>query len=159
MNRLAQASLLLAAMTGLALAWFMFEWLGNPWDHCDYPEECTSTWFPRAFAWVQYFYVASVLLAGVGMLSASAADWPRRAVALLAAAWIVVVVSVGITPMHGGGEAMTGQQIEKNGFLWSSSGYVVIAVIVAQASLVFGWLAVRTPSRATTRQGVPSSTG
>jgi hypothetical protein len=50
--------------------------------------------------------------------------------------------------MYGGGLPMSADQAEGNPFLWSSSGYVVLAVLVAQASLVLGWCAVR-PGRRT----------
>ena len=58
------------------------------------------------------------------------------------------VVAVGVTPMYGGGLPMSADQAEGNPFLWSGSGYVVLAVLVAQASLVLGWCAVR-PGRRT----------
>lgn len=143
MVRVARAAQGVAAVSGLVVAWMTFEWLGNPWDHCDYPEECTGSWFPHSFQLIQYVWAFTVLLGAAAVLSAIAARQRRADVSILVVSWVVLFASLAVTPMYGSGQDMTMDQIESNPFLWDSDGYRVIGAIMAVAALMFGWQAVR----------------
>jgi hypothetical protein len=146
-NTAARAVLGLAALAGLLLTWLTYDWLGNPWDHCDYPEECLGTWFPRAFEVIQYMWAATALVAGAGVVLSSLGSWRRADTVILGASWVALFVPLAVTPMYGGGQAMTAEQVETNPFLWASDGYRFVAIIICIASLVMGWQAVRPRAR------------
>jgi hypothetical protein len=143
MFRVARAAQGSAAISGLLVAWMSFEWLGNPWDHCDYPEECLGSWFPHSFQLIQYVWALTVLLAAVGVLAAIAARQRRADVLIVVISWAVLFMSLAITPMYGSGQDMTMDQIENNPFLWDSVGYRAVGAIMAVAALMLGWQAVR----------------
>lgn len=143
MDRLARAALLVAGVSGLALAWVMFDWLGDPWDHCDYPEECLGTWFPRSFATTQALWSIAVLTGAVGAYVAALLHRPRRTLVVLGLAWVVLFTSVAVTPAYSLGQPMTREQVEQNWFVWDSSAYVWLSVLVVGASVVLGWHALR----------------
>lgn len=142
-DRVARASRLLAAVAGLWLSWLLFDWLGDPWDHCDYPDECLGSWFGRTFMLVQFAWILSVAVAGVGVVAATRARWPRRDIALLAVAGAALFASLVTTPMHWGGPDMTTEQIEGNWYVWGShgDGYERLGLLAGAASLMLGWRA------------------
>jgi hypothetical protein len=146
----------LGAVAGLWLAWLLYDWLGDPSDHCDYPEECLGSWFGRSFMLVQTVWILGVGAAGVGAVAAARARWPRRDVALLAVSCAVLFASLVTTPMHWGGQVMTADEIEGNWYLWGShgAGYERLGLLVAVISLVLGWRAASGhPRRAPDRCG------
>ena len=79
----ARVARLLAAIAGGCLAWLLYDWLGDPWDHCDYPETCVGSWFGRTFILVQCVWAFGVAAAGLSALAAWRARRPRRDIALI----------------------------------------------------------------------------
>lgn len=146
LGRTAQVLLWLAAGAGIGLTWVLFDWLGRHSEHCDYPEECLTSFFPSAFTLVQSLWLATMLLGGAAVVVAALARWTTQEVLLLGVAWVAVVVSVGTSPLYGGGEDMTRQQVEGNGFLGMDGtlpGAQVVALVTLAASMLFAIQAVR----------------
>lgn len=137
-DRIVQALLTTCSGGGVALAWVLHDWLDNCWDHCDDDgAECLTEWFPLAFGVSQYLWVSVVFLAVVTAITTVLAGWPRRDSASVLVATVVLFLSLGITPLHGGGQPLTNEQVERNPFLWDSHGYSYVALVVLGASFTF----------------------
>lgn len=138
---LARVLRLSAAVAGGCLAWLLYDWLGDPWDHCDYPEECLGSWFGRTFIFVQCVWALGVAAAGLSAFAAWRARWPRRDIALIVIGFAGLVASLATTPMHWGGRQMTMAQVEGNWYVWGSqgAGYERLGILAAVASLILGW--------------------
>jgi hypothetical protein len=158
MSAVARAALALSALTGLALAWVLFDWIGNYSAHCDFDSTCLTTWLPKAFMTTQYLWLAVVLTGAVGIAAAIVSGWRRREVLLLSVTWVVIVLSVGATPMHGGGDPIhMGLLLGDPFFYGSFPWYRLLGIVVAAASLVFGIEALRSPADETTELGASST--
>ena len=133
-----------AAVTGFALSWGLFNWIGRSSEHCDFPAQCLDTWLPRAFMLTLYLWVAAISLAGAGIAAAVVAGWHRRDLSFLGAAWLSLVLAVGITPQDGDGEPMTHRQLRDNTFFAADfPWYWVLATVALTASLVLATQALR----------------
>lgn len=134
-----------AAATGLAQAWVTFDWIGNQSDHCDFPEECFTSWLPRAFALLEYLWIATVVAGIVALVLAAMLGVRRRDIAALGIAVAASFLAYALSPMvqtTPGTSIVDFRIVEENSFFWGGPGYTVAAVIMAGASLVFAWQAV-----------------
>ena len=148
---LARVLRLLAAVAGGCLAWLLYDWLGDPWDFCDYPSMSRQLVWPNLIL-VQCVWVLGVAAAGLSAFAAWRARWPRRDIALIVVGFAGLVASLATTPMHWGGRQMTAAQVEGNWYVWSShgDGYERLGMLAAVTSLILGWRAASGHPRAKT---------
>ncbi len=143
MDRVARLSQTVAAMAGLVVAWLAFDWLADPWDHCDYPEEC-MVWFPRTFALIENIWVASVVAAAVGVILASLAQWRRADMVVLGLSWVALFVPVAMTSAYESGHPISWDYEFDNALIWRDfPAYELVGLVTFVASLVLGWQALR----------------
>ena len=153
----------LAAFAAFSQAWITFNWIGWSDDHCDYPQECLSTWLPRAFAFAEYLWVVTALAGGTAVVAAGLLRRPRVDIGALGGAWAAAFISYCLTPMiqaTPGEPILDWRPIEANSLYWGGPGYTLVALLMAAAGGVFGWELVRS-HRSTARPttlGIPQLT-
>ena len=135
----------IAAVSALAQAWVTFDWIDNLGDHCDYPEECLSSWLPWAFAMAEYLWVLTVLAGGSAVVLGALLRRPSLDIAALGGAWGASFISYWLSPMvqASPGEPVDWHVVEGNPLFWGGPGYLLTALLMAGAATVFGWQFLR----------------
>ena len=62
-----KAAIGLAVLGAMSQAWVTYDWIGDSDDHCDYPDECYSSWLPTAFDAAKYLWAVTVLAGGAAV--------------------------------------------------------------------------------------------
>ena len=144
MDVVGRICLAVSAVSGIALSWVLYDWIGRYEGHCDFPNPCVDTWLPKAFEASQYLWVGTVFAAGVAVVVACLSRWPRRDVYIISLAWAALFWALAITPMHGGGAAMSQMQAQENYFFYARfRWYQLFALVTLASSLVLATQAVR----------------
>jgi hypothetical protein len=145
----------LAALSATAQAWVTYDWIDGLSEHCDYPEECWSSWLPTAFAAAEYLWILTVLAGGTAVVVGALLRRPSLDIAVLGGAWGAAFLSYCLTPMFGvsSGEVAWRVQWEGNPLFWGGPGFTLTALLMAAAATAFGWQFLRTQSGA--RRAVP----
>ena len=144
----------LAALTAMAQAWVTFDWIGDLSNHCDYPDECLSSWLPSAFAIAEYLWIATALAGATAVTAAGLLHRPRIDIAALGGAWAAAFISYCLTPMVQAtpGEPIVDWRPVEANFFWGGPGYAWTALLMAAAGAVFGWQLVRSRKSAAERE-------
>jgi hypothetical protein len=159
-----RATSVVAALCGVAQAWVTYDWIGDLGNHCDYPDECLTSWLPLAFPVAQSLWISAMLAATVSMLLAIGLARPRGVVIAWGVAWSAALVAYVVQPVvlvTPGRPIVDYRQVEGNPFFWGGPGYTLTSLLMVAASLTFAWQAldVHRPRKAvrTSRQRVMSS--
>ena len=150
----------LAALSAAAQAWVTFDWIDGHDDHCDYPEECISSWLPNAFAAAENLWVVTVLAGGVAVVMGALLRRPSVDIVVLGGAWGAAFISYCLTPMvQAGPGELARPAVEGDPFFWGGPGYTLAALLMAAAAVAFGWLLLRTLSDRRWRQDLATAEG
>lgn len=99
MKRLRQVSLAVALLAGLVQVWVHVDWIGGLSEHCDFPEECLSSWLPISFGVVTWSWLTAVSAAGLAWILSTRHHASWSTLTLLGAAWAAVLGSYFLTPV------------------------------------------------------------
>jgi hypothetical protein len=106
-----------AVIAALIQAWITYDWIVQARDHCDYPDGCLSTWFPRAFFAIKWLWVVTVLAGTASLARAAIARRPRADLVVLAASLVAAFLGYVSTPMVQGWPGHPGRVPGRHGLL------------------------------------------